>query len=185
MLLPVGVLIKPLSCCWESKLYNQWIKNGLSLEGEERKGGGDVLWCRKFPTEHCMEEQICAWAAYRPFTWLSSSTIPCWSQQSPCCNFFLKQLRDKPCFISVSLPFLCSIPQASAFMDVVVAVRFVKRRWSRSPCCICTCSSSLVCLSHPSSSCSFSRDWREVRGDLLRKHCSPPQSTGMEIASCM
>lgn len=36
MLVPGGVLIKPLSCCWETKLYNQRIKN--SFLGGNREG---------------------------------------------------------------------------------------------------------------------------------------------------
>lgn len=53
MLVPGGVLIKPLSCCLETKLYNQWIKNRFPWrqQGEERrKNGGDALRWRKFPT---------------------------------------------------------------------------------------------------------------------------------------
>lgn len=50
---PGGVLIKPLSCSLETKLYNQWIKNRFpwGKQGRERrKNGTDALRCRKLPT---------------------------------------------------------------------------------------------------------------------------------------
>lgn len=36
---PGGVLIKPLSCCWETKLYNQWIKNSFLRGNREGRVG--------------------------------------------------------------------------------------------------------------------------------------------------
>jgi len=58
MLVLGEVLIKPLSCCWKRKLYNQLINNSPFFgRGERRKGGGGALKCRKFPTKHGMEEQ--------------------------------------------------------------------------------------------------------------------------------
>lgn len=49
-LVPGGVLIKPLSCCWESKLYNQRIENSLSFGGAgvcvcEGAREEVMLWC--------------------------------------------------------------------------------------------------------------------------------------------
>lgn len=55
MLVPGGVLIKLLSCCLETKLYNQWIKNSfLGGNREGRVGRMEVmLWdAGSFPPWH-------------------------------------------------------------------------------------------------------------------------------------
>lgn len=50
-----------------------------------------------------MEQQTPPWALWRLFTWWSSGTAPCWSQQSLCC--FLRQFRDQE-LVQVMLLFL-------------------------------------------------------------------------------
>lgn len=187
MLVPGGVLIKLLSCCWESKLYNQWIKNSPFFGGEEGKEEEGRRWCfetqevshqaRHGRSTYCLSILQTFHSIFLRHSSLLESAIPM-------LQFLLEAAQRQEVSTSdVFIPPLLALPfSASAREPLPLAVELGKgtagsRGWSISACCVWTYRSSLACLSTPSPICSFTQRWFASKTLQL--------FPSMEIPSCI